>query len=315
MAELPLCPFMQDKMATRQLAELASRQHGVVSSGQLAELGWSRAKINREATAGRIHRLHRSAYAVGHRALTEHARAMAAVLSSGSDGLLSHQSAAWLWGISGWPPPTPEVTVVSTIRHARTDIRIHTSRLLHSDDKTKEDGIPVTAVPRTLLDVAGAAEGNVRWALPRAKRLGLLDLIAIDAMLKRSRGRRGAARLHVAVERYRTKVFTRSDLERDFLELVKRAGLPQPSTNLFIESYEIDAYWSHLRFAVELDTYDYHGDEISFEEDRLRQEDLKLAGIEMIRITGERMDREPHAIASRLRRLLQRRHEELQAPR
>jgi len=236
---------------------------------------------------------------------------MAAVLSAGSDALLSHQSAAWLWGISAWPPSVPEVTVITTIRHTRSDIRIHSSHMLRPEDRTIKEGIPVTAVPRTLLDVAGAAKGNVRWALPRAKRLGLLDMIAIDAMLKRSRGLRGVARLRMALDRYRTKVFTRSDLERDFLALVKRARLPQPSMNLFISGYEIDAYWSDLRFAVELDTYDYHGDEISFEEDRLRQEDLKLAGIEMVRITGERMDREPGAVASRLRRLLERRREEI----
>lgn len=236
---------------------------------------------------------------------------MAAVLSAGSDSLLSHQSAAWLWGISAWPPPTPEVVVTTTVRHTRTDIRIHSSRTIHVEDRAIADGIPVTAVPRTLLDLAGASQGNVRWALPRAKRLGLLDLIDIDRMLKRSRGLRGVARLRLALDRYRTKAFTRSDLERDFLEMVKRAGLPIPSTNLFVAGYELDAYWSDLRFAVELDTYDYHGDEISFEEDRLRQEDLKLAGIEMVRITGERMDREPRAVTVRLSRLLELRRQEL----
>jgi very-short-patch-repair endonuclease len=111
--------------------------------------------------------------------------------------------------------------------------------------------------------------------------------------------------------RYRSRRFTRSELERKFLALVKHAGLPLPSTNLFIEGYELDAYWSELRFAVELDTYEYHGDEISFEEDRLRQEALKLVGIEMIRITGERIDREPQAVADRLGLHLDRRRREL----
>jgi very-short-patch-repair endonuclease len=306
---------MEDKPATRMLAELAGRQHGVVSARQLEALGWGRSKIAREAAAGRLHRLHRGAYAVGHVALTDHGRSMAAVLSCGFDALLSHQSAAWLWGISAWPPPVPEVTATWTVRHARDDVRIHSSHTLHSGDRTTTEGIPVTAVPRTLLDVAGAARANVRWALPRAKRLGILDLIAIDSMLKRSRGLRGAARLRMALDRYRTRSFTRSDLELDFLQLVKRARLPRPSTNLFVSGYEIDAYWSDLQFGVELDTYDYHGDEISFEEDRLRQEDLKLVGIEMVRITGQRMDREPHAVASRLRRLLERRRKELPSPR
>jgi very-short-patch-repair endonuclease len=293
---------------------VAGRQHGVVSAGQMEALGWNRSKIAREVAMGRLHQLHRGAYAVGHLAVSDHGRAMAAVLSAGSDALLSHQSAAWLWGISAWPPPVPEVVVTSTVRHTRTDIRIHSSRTIQVEDRAVAEETPSTAVPRTLLDLAGAAHGNVRWALPRAKRLGLLDLIEIDRMLKRSRGLRGVARLRLALDRYRTRVFTRSDLERDFLQLVQRAGLPRPSTNLFVAGYELDAYWSDLRFAVELDTYDYHGDEISFEEDRLRQEDLKLAGVEMVRITGERMDREPRAVSTRLSQLLQLRRQELNPP-
>ena len=308
---MPLISVMRAKTATREVAELAGRQHGVVAGRQLRELGWSESKIVREIEVGRLHPLHRGAFALGHRSVTAHGEAMAALLSAGPDSLLSHLSAGWLWGISGWPPPVPEVVVRTTVRHAREDIRIHSSRMLDPADVGVHEGIPTTAVPRTLLDLAGAARGNVRWALPRTKRLGLLDLIAIDAMLKRSQGLRGVARLRVAMERYRSKAFTRSDLERDFLALVKRAHLPPPSMNLFIAGYEIDAYWSELRFAVELDTYDYHGDEISFEEDRLRQEDLKLAGIEMVRITGERMDREPQAVVARLRLLFDQRRREL----
>ncbi|HEY2335530.1 MAG TPA: hypothetical protein VGH58_11060 [Solirubrobacterales bacterium] len=86
----------------------------------------------------------------------------------------------------------------------------------------------------------------------------------------------------------------------------------QPSTNLFVEGYELDAYWQTERFAVELDTYDYHGGHVAFERDRLRQEDLKLVGIEMIRVTGARIDREPKAVMNRLRRLLKQRRRDLQ---
>jgi very-short-patch-repair endonuclease len=144
-----------------------------------------------------------------------------------------------------------------------------------------------------------------------AERLGLLDLFAIDRLLKRSRGFRGIARLRDALEIYRDPAFTRSRLERRFLALVKRAGLPRPSMNYFVGGYELDAYWPAERFAVELDTYDYHGGHVAFEQDRLRQEDLKLAGIEMTRVTGVRMDREPEAVVARLRRLLTQRRSDL----
>ena len=84
--------------------------------------------------------------------------------------------------------------------------------------------------------------------------------------------------------------------------------------NLFVAGYELDAYWPSLRFAVELDTYDYHGGRDAFETDRMRQEDLKLHGIEMTRVTGTRMDREPAAVANRLHQLLAQRRRDLPRP-
>ncbi|HEX4465224.1 MAG TPA: hypothetical protein VH042_11350 [Solirubrobacterales bacterium] len=130
-------------------------------------------------------------------------------------------------------------------------------------------------------------------------------MIEIDSLTARSGGFRGVARLREALEIHRTPAFTRSGLERHFLAVVKRAGLPRPEMNLFVEGYELDAYWRDARFAVELDTYDYHGGHAAFEHDRIRQENLKLAGIEMTRITGVRLGREPTAVARRLRQLLE----------
>jgi very-short-patch-repair endonuclease len=151
-------------------------------------------------------------------------------------------------------------------------------------------------------------------ALDNARRLGWLDMHAMGELTSRSKGFKGVARLRAALEVHRSADFTRSGLERSFLALVRRAKLPRPSMNLFVEGYELDAYWPEERFAVELDTYDYHGDPRAFEADRIRQENLKLAGIEMVRITGNRMDREPESIVSRLRRLLERRRRELGIP-
>jgi hypothetical protein len=124
------------------------------------------------------------------------------------------------------------------------------------------EGIPVTTVPRTLLDFAAVDPGFLGRALSNAYRLELLDLIDLDELISRSQGFRGVARLRAALGAYRTATFTRSSLERRFLELVKAAGLPKPSTNLFVEGYELDAYWPAERFAVELDTYKHHGDPV-----------------------------------------------------
>ncbi|HWW67602.1 MAG TPA: type IV toxin-antitoxin system AbiEi family antitoxin domain-containing protein [Solirubrobacterales bacterium] len=300
---------MRDKARTHgPVADLAERQHGVVSARQLAELGYSRAAISRQAVAGRLHLVHRGVYAVGHAALSRQGQCLAAVLSCGEDALLSHRSAAWLWGLTAKWEQVVDVTV-AVPRHTRPTIRLHSARLASADSDSSE-WIPVTAVPRTLLDFAAAEPRFLRRTLDRAERFGLLDLLAIDALLARSVGRRGVDRLRQALDIYRSPTFTRSGLERRFLELVSDAGLPRPSTNLFVEGYELDAYWPAERFAVELDTYDYHGGHAAFEADRLRQEELKLAGIEMTRITGIRIAREPKAVTDRLHRLLaQRRHD------
>jgi hypothetical protein len=99
-------------------------------------------------------------------------------------------------------------------------------------------------------------------------------------------------------------VFTRSQLERRFLGLVKAAGLPAPAMNCNVAGLELDAYWEQECLAVELDVFATHGTHAAFERDRLRQEDLLLAGIEVDRITGRRLEREPQEVVARLGRLL-----------
>jgi very-short-patch-repair endonuclease len=292
------------------LAEVAERQHGVVSGRQLAQLLYSEDTIWREATAGRLHRLHRDVYAVGHGAVSRQGQALAAVLAAGDGALLSHRSAAWLWGLTArWQQPV-EVTAASP-RRSRSGIRLHSAPALLPKDSASFEGVPVTAIPRTLLDFAAVDPSYLGRALDNAKRRGLLDLGAIDAFLRRSAGFRGVARLRSALEIFRIPAITRSGLERRFLDMVRTAGLPRPKANLFIEGYEIDMYWPAERFAVELDTYDYHGGHTAFEADRIRQDDLKLSGIEMIRVTGARLSREPGAVMQRLKLHLARRRRDL----
>jgi hypothetical protein len=141
----------------------------------------------------------------------------------------------------------------------------------------------------------------------RAERLSLLDLDGIDALLMRSGGHRGKKRLRVALEIYRDPVFSRARSERLFLALAKKSGLPRPAINAFVAGHEIDAYWDAERFAVEIDGWDAHRTRAAFENDPLRQENLKLAGIDMIRITARRLEREPEQVGNTLRHLLARR--------
>ncbi len=293
------------------LAELATQQHGVVSISQLiGPLGYSRSAVTRAATSGRLHRLYRGVYAVGHTDLSLRGRCFAAVLACGSGALLSHHSAAWLWGVARWSPIPLSVTAPSR-RAPRSPIRLHHARALAVQDRDLIERVPVTSVPRTALDLAATLRpGSLLRLLERAEELRLFDLNHFDDLLSRTGGHAGTGRLRRALGLYRPAPFTRSGLERRFLELIAEAGLPRPATGFGEEGYELDVYWPEARFAVELDTYETHGSHQAFESDRLRQETLLLAGIEMIRVTGHRLDCEPQQVVERVARLLTQRREQ-----
>lgn len=141
----------------------------------------------------------------------------------------------------------------------------------------------------------------------RSEELGLFDLGAVEELLARTVGHHGHGRLRRAIALYRPSSFTRSGLERRFLELVIEAGLPQPRTNFVEHGFELDCYWPEFRFAVELDVFETHGTRAAFERDRKRQEDLLLVGIAMTRVTGPRLEREPTEVLRRVARLLEQR--------
>jgi hypothetical protein len=271
------------------LADVARRQHGVVSIRQLeGPLGYSQAAVSRAVAAGRLHRLYRGVYAVGHTDLSLPGRCLAAVLACGPRSVLSHYSAAWLWGLSSARPIPVHVT--SPVQRARRPpIRLHRSRTIAGADQALEDGIPVTSVARTLLDQAALApDRRLRRLLKRSEELGLFDLGAVHDVLDRNKGHRGTPRLRRALALYQPPPFTRSEFEGLFFEAV----------------LEVDLFWPRQRFVVELDLYETHGTRDSFEADRLRQEDLLLERVGMTRVTGPRFDREPAAVLARLERLL-----------
>jgi very-short-patch-repair endonuclease len=301
---------MRDKGRTHQpLAALAKRQHGVVSVRQLIELGYSRHAIARANASGRLHRLHRGVYAVGHGCLSWHGNCLAAVLACGPGAVTSHACAAWLWDLAPKRPATIHVTTM-TRRHTRPGMRIHFARLGESDRARVED-IPATTVPRTLLDLAATLSPTaLDRAIERAEARDLFDLRAVASLLDRAGRHPGRARLRHALAIYRDEpAFTRSRLERRFLETLRKSGLPEPSVNRNVAGYELDFYWEAERFAVELDVYETHGSRMSFETDRARDVELKLAGVDLIRVTGNRLEREPVQTIESLATLLEARAE------
>lgn len=166
----------------------------------------------------------------------------------------------------------------------------------------------MTALPRTLLDLAASV--RYEWLermVERSEELELFDLRAVEDLLARTVGHHGHGRLRKAIALYKQSSFTRSSLEKRFLELCIQAGLPQPHTNYVEHGFELDCYWPEHRFAVELDVFETHGTRAAFERDRKRQEDLLLVGIGMTRVTGPRLEREPDEVVRRVAQLLEQR--------
>jgi very-short-patch-repair endonuclease len=230
---------------------------------------------------------------------------MAAVLAN-EPAVASHITAAWIWGLLRTRPGTFHLTA-PTRRHRKERIVVHFARFA-PEEVTTVDGIPVTSPGRTVLDLAADGSRDVGRLLERARERRLLDRRRFEATLARAGGHPGRARFETALRAYRRVPATlRSDLERRFRRLVLRAGLPRPQTNVVVEGYELDAYWEAEGFAVELDVYATRGSPTSFEADREREDELLLAGIELIRVTDVRLDREPRETIARVAAHLARR--------
>jgi Transcriptional regulator, AbiEi antitoxin/Protein of unknown function (DUF559) len=265
------------------IAEIARQQHGVVSRRQLVSLGLGEDAIDARLRLGRLHRLHRGVYAVGHDLISRKGHWMAAVLAGGDQSVLSHRSAAALWQVATYSGAI-EITSPRTNR-SRGAIRRHCTRL-PSDEITVLDGIPVTSIHRTLFDYAGVSS------------------------LDRYPGARGNANLRLCLERLgRTVGFTRSDLEELFLPFLDRFDLPRPHLNARLqvreEWIEVDCLWRERGLAVELDSRSAHGTRSAFEADRERDRRLQAEGWRVVRITWRQLHDEPERIARDLRRLME----------
>jgi hypothetical protein len=268
--------------------------------------GFGRRAIDHRIAVGRLHPIHRSVYAVGYRRLAVKGRWVAAVLACGPGALLSHRSAAALWGFRATGAASVDVTVRAGNRAPRPGIAIHLTRHLPDVEVAKHEAIPVTSVARTLLDLAGLlSPTQLQRAVAETDRLELLDLGTLDLALDRGRGRRGTRALRAVLEAHRSPApITRSELERRFLDLCRAAGLPLPSLNAFVAGLEVDAVWPRAHVVVELDGFAYHRDRVAFERDRERDAMLQLAGYRVLRFTHRRLEVAPDEAIETVRGLL-----------
>lgn len=299
----------QTRAFDARIGELAARQHGVVARWQLEKLGVGKGSIEKRVRMGRLYRLHRGVYAVGHRVLSQEARWMAAVLFAGPGAVLSHRSAAALWGIRGASSRAIEVTVPRKSR-SRGSIHRHFS-ILPPDEVTTERGIPVTTVPRTLFDLAVVSPADVvEQALRESEYRRLHDRLSLPDLLARYPRRRGAPTVRECLRRRKNLPAgrVRSWLELEFLPFLRRNGLPRPQLNVWLQVggrwIQVDCLWPG-DVVVELDGFAAHGTRIAFREDRARDRRLRVAEYGVIRIAPEQLEDEPDEIAADLRALIE----------
>lgn len=287
----------------RRAGDLATIQHGVVARRQLLELGFSTSMVEHRLAKGWLRPLHRGVYALGHEKLSMRGRWMAATLACGDGAMLSHGSAAALWGLTR---PRGPIEIVGRNWRRSPGLMARESRV-HPEDRHEIDAIPVCSVARTLLDLAGIWDAErVERVWEEADRLGLLELRAVEQARGRATNRKGAARIRLLAAAAREPVRTRSPLEDRFAVFCRERGLPAPVFNSSVLDREVDALWPRERLIVELDGFAFHGHRAAFERDRAWDAALQIAGYRVLHLTWLRLEKEPVQIVRQIRTLLRR---------
>ena len=265
----------------------------LVSRASLLDAGLTSAAIEHRIATGRLFVVHRGVYSVVPPSLLKLGGERAALLACGPGAVLSHRSAATIFGLVPTRPRAVDVTLRGPHRRGRPGLRIHLDQL--SDGEVmRRQGMWMTSPVRTLHDLAGTDPGELAQAVNEA----LVSRLVRPADLAPRHGRRGAAALRAVLEMNAGP--TRSEAERRLLRLVERARLPRPETNARLAGYEVDALWRLQRLIVEVDGYAFHGGREAFEQDRRRDADLMVAGHRVLRVTWRQLTREPEAVAARL---------------
>jgi very-short-patch-repair endonuclease len=242
---------------------------------------------------------------------------MAAVLACGSAAVLSHESAAELWGIRGSsnpsmrgardrPPSLIDVSVPGTTSRRRRGIRLHRRHEFPPRDRTRRDRIPVTTPARTLIDLATQLDGDrLEAAVNEADGLGLIDPETLRNAVDERSVLHGVPALRKILDR-RTFTLTDSELERRFLPLVRAACLPAPLTQQQLNGFRVDFYWPELRLVVEADSLRYHRTPSQQARDRQRDQAHAEAGLTPLRFTHAQITFEASRVCAVLRAVAQR---------
>jgi very-short-patch-repair endonuclease len=264
------------------------------------ELGLSEQAVQHRLARGRLYRIEQGVYAVGRQEITQSGRWMAAVLGCGTGGVLSHWSAGALWGFAiqrRWIEVS--VSTCTDRRRERGGVLVHRRGRLRDEECSVRDGIPVTGPIRTLVDLAATSGSEmIERLVNEADRLDLVDPETLRGALGDYRGQRGVGRLRTVIDPS-TFRRTRSGLERRFLRLVGRAGLPAPLTREWLNGFEVDFFWPDLGLVVETDGLRYHRTATRQARDRRRDQAHTAAGMTALRFTEDQIEFEvPYVLAT-----------------
>lgn len=286
------------------MSRLAAEQWGVVSLAELRDCGLTNRAISVRARQGRLHRIHRGVYAVGHLGLPREGVFLAAVKACGAEAVLSHFSAAAHWGLIDWDGRRPEVTVPGAGRPAHPGLLVHRSRTLLPRDVLSAGAIPVTSPTRTLVDIAARLDYRaLRRTVRQAQSLRLCNLGQLTETVSRAGPRRGIRKLARILATGPAP--TRSVLEDAVLELIVGGGLAQPDVNvaLLLGGRRVipDFRWSEQGLVVEADGAAWHASRLAREDDVERQALLEAHGERVLRVTWEQAMMRPGEVLARIR--------------
>lgn len=291
------------------MAELATTQGGAVSLSQLRGAGVSTRNASHQASDGRLHRIHRGVYAVGHRSITRQTHLRAALLACGEGAVISHGTAAAFHRLFDEWPHFVDITVPVEAGRKIDRIRCRRCRFPEPEEVEVRHGITVTILARTLVDLAGILRlPDLRKVVGRAAIRRKLDLQAVDLAIYNAKGRRGLKKLELALIPYRTKDGKVPDVRSDFETLVLPElldmELPRPSTNTPIhidgERFLVDFLWETERVIVETDGLETHETPTAFQDDRRRDQFLAAAGYRVLRITWNQIHGDTEGVLKRI---------------
>jgi very-short-patch-repair endonuclease len=285
----------------RGLAEIAGAQRALVHRSQLQELGITRGSFNHRIAAGSLHHVLPSVLSVVSPLLEPWAAETAALLYAGENTVLSHESAAALWGLTS-NPSFVAITVIGRHVRRRPGLHVHQVKGLDIRDVRLHQGFPVTSVARTLIDCA--THPTIDQLLNEARALRLVTDAEIEAAMGRCPGRKGTRALRALLLAEQDTGFTRSKAERILTRLVGEAELERPITNTKVEGVEVDAYWPRRRLVVEFDGLQYHGSYRAFQRDRAKSNMLIAAGYLVLRFTWSQLTQRPMVVIATIARTL-----------